>query len=218
MKKILFLVIVVLFLLPVKTYSMTPPSLTIENNKDVITHNNAVLNVALTNHNTKMIAKFEFKFYKYNELGERVLLDTYYKDINTNEKNIHIYFDLNKDFSIVLLPETKYGYYVSAIDEDGVVSSGFSNGFWFTTSKETEQTSQIIESETITEKETNTIIDISYKKVNKASVKKVYSKNIKSNKLKISIKKMKNVSGYQVALYKTKSNARNNKKILKLFK
>lgn len=163
-KYCIILVMCMLCLVSVKTYALSPPSLTIENDKDVITSNNAILNVALTNSQTKLITKFELKLYQHNELDERELIATVDKTVNSKENKIQVVFNLYEDFSIELSPETKYSYYVSAFDENGGVSSGYSNGFWFTTPAVTHSVAGILgENET---GNTNSGINFSYFKSN----------------------------------------------------
>ncbi len=60
------------------------------------------------------------------------------------------------------------------------------------------------------------VVDNAAKEVKpaKAKIKKVYKKKTKSDKVKISLKKLKNVSGYQVAIYKKNKDAKKNKNAL----
>lgn len=52
------------------------------------------------------------------------------------------------------------------------------------------------------------------KKPGKAKINKVYNKKKAAKKVKISLKKIKGADGYQVAIYKTKKNAKKNKKAI----
>ncbi len=75
-----------------------------------------------------------------------------------------------------------------------------------------EKTKELISSEVITHNKVTT----EQKKIAKAKIKKIYKKKKTAKKLKLKIKKLKNVSGYQVAIYKSKKAATKNKK--RLFK
>ncbi len=48
----------------------------------------------------------------------------------------------------------------------------------------------------------------------KAKIKKIYKRKFSAKKMKVSLKKIKGAKGYQIAVYKTKKNAKKNKKAL----
>lgn len=83
-----------------------------------------------------------------------------------------------------------------------------------TTTKPVETTT--VELETTTEPlETTTVAPTTkVKKPAKAKIKKANVKKISDKKVKISLKKIKGAVGYQIAIYKTKKNAKKNKKAL----
>ncbi len=57
-------------------------------------------------------------------------------------------------------------------------------------------------------------VSSSNSKIAKVTIKKVYTKKRSSNKLKVKIKKVSGVKGYQIAVYKTSKYAKKNKKAL----
>lgn len=111
----------------VKTYALSPPYMSLNTTQDVITHDNAILHARLINTGIE-ITGFEISVYQNNEL-----VKSGFKANTDNNSVINIIFDLKKDLSIVLLPNTTYTYTISAKAEDNINPSMYQQSFHFTT-------------------------------------------------------------------------------------
>ncbi len=170
--------------------ALSPPYLSLNTSQDVITKDNAVLHANLLNTGV-MIKGFEIRVYKDSELVKSGFKAVEY---NNNDNKINIVFDLKKDLSIVLLPETKYHYSISAKADVGLNEEMYKQSFWFTTTKfNSDITEPTTEQEETTIKER---IKTSKRKPGPVKIKSV--KYVKKKFVVVKFRKVKNAKKYQI--------------------
>ncbi|MCI9616749.1 MAG: fibronectin type III domain-containing protein [Eubacterium sp.] len=195
MKKIkrslcILVVLCIIGVFSTKVEALSPPYLSLNTSQDVITKDNAILHASLYNIGVQ-IKGFEMRVYKDSELIKSGFKAVEY---NKNDNKINIVFDLKKDLSIVLLPETKYYYSISAKADVGLNEEMYKQSFWFTTTK---FDSDITEP-TTTQEETTTKdrIQTKTRKPGPAKIKSV--RYVKKKFIVIKFKKVKNAKKYQI--------------------
>lgn len=105
---LVMLILGILVISSVKVYALKPPYLSLKTSQDIITNDNAVLHAELANINAN-ITGFEIFIYK-----DDILVKSGFKKNTDNSYHINIVFDLKKDLSIVLIPDTTYKYTIYA--------------------------------------------------------------------------------------------------------
>lgn len=163
----------------VRTYAVSPPFMSLNTSLDVITFDNAVLHANLFNSGVE-ITGFEIFVYKDN-----VLIKNGFKRNAYSGEQINIVFDLKKDLSIVLLPNTTYTYTICAKSDSDINKDMYKQSFHFTTTDidvglPRETTSKIVNA----------------KKPGVVKIKSI--KNNKKRKVILKYKKTKNVKKYQI--------------------
>lgn len=195
MKKIRIYLSISIMLLTIGTLStkveaLSPPYLSLNTSQDVITKDNAILHASL--YNTGVVIKgFEICIYKDSELVKRGFKAVEY---NSKDNKINITFDLKKDLSVVLLPETKYYYSIYAKADAGLNEEMYKQSFWFTTTK---FDANIVE--TTAGREESTTKDSMQPKTRKpASVKIKSVRYVKKKFVVVKFRKTKNAKSYQI--------------------
>lgn len=194
MKKIkrslcIFVLLCIIAVFSTRVEALSPPYLSLNTSQDVITKDNAILHASLFNTGV-MIKGFEIRVYKDSELVKSGFKAVEY---NNNDNKINIVFDLKKDLSIVLLPETKYHYSISAKADVGLNEEMYKQSFWFTTTK---FNSDIIEPTTSQEETTKDSIKTEIRKPGPVKIKSV--RYVKKKFVVVKFRKVKNAKRYQI--------------------
>ena len=119
--------------------AMSPPYLSLDCEKDVVTDCNAILNAKLNNVEGKRIEAFEITIFCGN-----AKVSSFQKIVNDSSRRICVSFDLKKEAGINLETNKRYDYTISAIAEEDVNPSMYTASHHFIT--------QSIEVTAITEK------------------------------------------------------------------
>lgn len=187
MKKRILAIIMVVFLcmLPQNVFALSPPNLTFSSE---VADTNAVLNFRLLLVR-EMISGFELIVFQ-----DDVMIKSGYKSIVSDDTEIKVTFDLNKDLSLELIPETEYRFVVYA-----TYLEKYNLKYYWTTSKFTTRKKAIPE-ETMTSPEEATFVRMPTEEETEAPQSdpaKVVIKSAKNSKKKAIVVKWKKVNNAQ---------------------
>ena len=171
-----------------KTQALSPPYLSLNTTQNVVTDDNAVLHASLIN-TGKNIKGFEIFVYK-----DSALVKSGFKAVDSSNSVISINFDLKKDLSIVLMPETTYTYTIYVRTEDEINQDMYKQTFWFTTLS----TKSDVPKQTTVTLEEQTTMGNPKTKVKKPDMVKI--KSVKYSKKSIVVRwiRAKNAKKYQI--------------------
>lgn len=203
---LIILMLGVMGICTVKTYAVSSPYMSLNTTQDVITHDNAILHARLINTGIE-ITGFEISVYQNNEL-----VKSGFKANTDSSSVINIVFDLKKDLSIVLSPNTTYTYTISAKAEEDINLSMYQQSFHFTTTAAaTEVTTE--ETDHIVQEKPSEIVRT--KTPGRVKLKSV--KNRKRKTVVIKYRRVRNAKKYQIQYAKNskfkKAVIRNTKKL-----
>ena len=204
---LIILMLGVMGICTVKTYAVSSPYMSLNTTQDVITHDNAILHARLINTGIE-ITGFEISVYQNHEL-----VKSGFKANTDSSSVINIVFDLKKDLSIVLLPNTTYTYTISAKAEEDINPSMYQQSFHFTTTA-----AAVTE---VTTKEPDRIVQEKPSEITRTKTPgRVKLKSVKNSKRKIVVikyRRVRNAKKYQIQYAKNskfkKAVIRNTKKL-----
>lgn len=204
---LIMLILGVMGICTVKTYALSSPYMSLNTTQDVITHDNAILHARLINTGIE-ITGFEISVYQNNEL-----VKSGFKANTDSSSVINIVFDLKKDLSIVLSPNTTYTYTISAKAEEDINPSMYQQSFHFTTTA-----AAVTE---VTTKEPDYIVQEKPSEITRTKTPgRVKLKSVKNSKRKIVVikyRRVRNAKKYQIQYAKNrkfkKAVIRNTKKL-----
>lgn len=133
-KKILGMLLILAILFPYceiqknDVEAMSPPYLTENYEKDVITNDNAILDVELNNLERKQIYGFEIVL-----ASDDVETIRYQKKISDSDEKIHVTFDIKNDIGIKLDSGREYRYAIRVVSGDSLNESMYTLRNRFTT-------------------------------------------------------------------------------------
>ena len=192
MKKRILVIIMVVFLcmLPQNAFAMSPPDLMIMESE--IADTNAILKFRLWK-GSETIAGFELVVFQ-----DGVMVKSGYKSVVSNATTIDVTFDLNKDLSFELMPETVYSVDVYATYMENYNLKYYWNGFNFTTRKKAvpEETTIFPEETTFVQMPTEEETEAPQSNPAKVVIKS--AKNSKKKAIVVKWKKAKNAQKYKI--------------------
>ncbi len=201
---LIMLILGVMGICTVKTYALSSPYMSLNTTQDVITHDNAILHAKLIDTGIE-ITGFEISVYQNNEL-----VKSGFKANTDSSSVINIVFDLKKDLSIVLSPNTTYTYTISAKAEEDINPSMYQQSFHFTTT-----------AAAVTTKDPDHIVQEKPSEITRTKTPgRVKLKSVKNSKRKIVVikyRRVRNAKKYQIQYAKNskfkKAVIRNTKKL-----
>ena len=134
LRKLLSVVLIISFMLTSfnfnqAVFALSPPYLSLETSKDIITSDNAILHAKLLNFSHSMIKEIGIIVFKDN-----LEMSNYKETVNKNDNELFLSFDIQKDLALTLTPETTYKYTIFAYPENDSNPDMYKGSFSFKTS------------------------------------------------------------------------------------